>query len=412
DLDGFKLVNDSLGHQAGDQVLRMLADRLRSCLRKDDTIARLGGDEFAVIMENTSEDEATSIAAQILAVIRQPLIVQGRQITSDASIGIMISTAADSPESLLRNADLAMYAAKDSGKGTVQVFTASMHETVLQRLTLEVELREAIANHQFSVVYQPIVSLLTGRLHGFEALVRWNHPRRGTIPPVTFIPLAEATGLILPIGEWVLREACRQAAMWSRMIPGAQELSLAVNISVRQLQDVTFADVVADALTESGFATEYLQLEVTESVFEHRGQVVLAMLNRLHAAGVHLVVDDFGTGYSSLSRLHSLPFDEVKIDKSFIDKLIDGEPAPMVAATIAMAHSLGLSAVAEGVEAANQVPFLLLHHCDYVQGYLFGRPISGAEMGILLERQGVGTRWRTGPSLTSVLPLAQVQSPT
>jgi diguanylate cyclase (GGDEF)-like protein/PAS domain S-box-containing protein len=407
DLDGFKLVNDSLGHQAGDQVLIMLANRLRSCLRPDDTIARLGGDEFAVVLENTSEDEATSIAAQILVEVRKPVVIQGRPITSDASIGIMISTTADSPDSLLRNADLAMYAAKDSGKGTVQVFTASMHETVLQRLTLEAELREAIAGHQLAVAYQPIVSLLTGRLHGFEALVRWNHPRRGTIPPVTFIPLAEATGLILPLGEWVLREACRQTAAWCRTIPGAQDLSLSVNISIRQLQDETMPDVVASALTDSALPAEQLQLEVTEGVFEHRGQLVRAVLDRLHTAGVRLAVDDFGTGYSSLSRLHSLPFDKVKIDKSFIDKLAAGEPAPMVAATIAMAHSLGLQTVAEGVETANQVPFLLLHHCDYVQGYLFGRPITGTEMEILLERQGIGTRWRTDPAFTPDMPFAE-----
>jgi EAL domain-containing protein (putative c-di-GMP-specific phosphodiesterase class I) len=281
-----------------------------------------------------------------------------------------------------------MYAAKDSGKGTVQVYTASMHETVLQRLTLEGELREAIAGHQFAVAYQPIVSLLTGGLDGFEALVRWNHPRRGTIPPVTFIPLAEATGLIVPLGEWVLREACQQAAAWRRTIPGAQDLSISVNLSVRQLQEAIIADVVAGALADSGLPAEHLLLEITESVFEHRGQIVLAALDRLHTSGVRLVVDDFGTGYSSLSRLHSLPFDKVKIDKSFIDKLAGGEPAPMVAATIAMAHSLKLHVVAEGVETEEQLAFLRKQNCDRIQGYLFSQPLPVDKLeAYLLERK-------------------------
>lgn len=396
DLDGFKLVNDSLGHAAGDEVLTTLANRFRACLRADDTIARLGGDEFAVVLENTSEHDAIGIADQILSEIRRPILVQGRSISSDASVGIMISTGGDSPESLLRNADLAMYAAKDSGQGNVEVFKASMHAVVLERLTLEAELREALRLHKLTLAYQPIVSLLTNRLQGFEALARWNHPVRGIIEPATFIPVAESSGLIVPLGEWVLREACRQASRWRLTIPGADDLTMAVNLSVRQLHDPKIAEVVADALAAASLPAELLQLEVTETIFERRGQLVIDILNRLHATGVRLVIDDFGTGYSSLSRLHSLPIDTVKIDKSFIDLLSGGGTAPMVAATIAMAHSLGMRAVAEGVETADQVPFLLLHGCDDAQGYLLGRPQPAAETSWLLH-QDLGRMWLPDP---------------
>ncbi len=393
DLDGFKVVNDSLGHQAGDEVLVSIAGRLRGCLRPDDTIARLGGDEFAVVLENTSEAQATRIAEQILATVRQPVSTLGRSISSDASIGVMIGTESDTPESLLRNADLAMYAAKDSGKGNVRVFKAAMYETVLKRLVLDEELREAIDKHEFVLVYQPIVSLVTGHLQGFEALVRWDHPDRGLIPPATFIPLAEATGLILPLGRWVLREACRQAGKWGRSIPGAEGLMMAVNLSVRQLQDPAIVADVAAALADAALPPDRLHLEITESVFDFRAQIPF-VLNKLHQTGLQLVMDDFGTGYSSLSRLHSLPIDKVKIDKSFVDMLAGGGPAPMVAATIAMAHSLGLQTVAEGVETADQLPFLLHYHCDEVQGYLFSRPLAAADVVDLLKRCGTGKLWR------------------
>ena len=252
DLDGFKTVNDSLGHQAGDDLLVTLAGRLRSCLRPDDTIARMGGDEFAVLLENTSEGLAFAIAAQLLAVVRKPICIQGRMITSDASAGIALSTGADSPESMLRNADLAMYAAKGCGRGNVRLFEPSMHGAVLQQMNLGVELREAVRTKQFTLVYQPIVSLITGHLQGFEALLRWTHPEHGVISPTTFIPLAESTGLIVPLGKWVLREACRQARRWRRIHSAAQELTMSVNISVRQLQDPAILDIVSAALADAG----------------------------------------------------------------------------------------------------------------------------------------------------------------
>ncbi len=392
DLDGFKVVNDSLGHQAGDLLLFALAERLRTCMRPYDTIARLGGDEFAVVLESTSEEQARAIAEQILAVVREPIAIHGRSIASDASVGIMISTGAETPESLLRNADLAMYAAKDLGRGNVQVFKAAMHETVLRRLTLDGELREAIEKEQFSLVYQPIVSLITGRLQGFEALVRWNHPERGIVGPATFIPLAEATGLIVPLGQMVLREACRQARAWQQAHADASELTMSVNLSVRQLQDPAILEVISSALADAGLPAAQLYLEITESVLDQRA-LTLPLLDSMHATGVRLALDDFGAGYSSLGRMYSLPIDKVKIDKSYVDVLADGNPAPMVAASIAMAHSLGLQTVAEGVESADQLPFLLLHGCDEVQGYLFGGPQTATAISRLLRVRGIDTSW-------------------
>lgn len=400
DLDGFKLVNDSLGHLAGDLVLVTLAERLRACLRPYDTIARMGGDEFAVVLENVTEAEACSIAEQIQTVIREPITVEGRSIVSDSSVGIVMSTPPDTPESLLRNADLAMYAAKEFGKGNVQVFNPAMHETVVQRLTLDSELREGIEGRQFFLVYQPIVSLVTGRLQGFEALVRWRHPERGVVSPDSFIPLAESTGLIVPLGEWVLREACRQARTWHRVHSGARKMTMSVNVSVRQLQDPGILDVVSAALVDSGQSPGLLELEITERVLDQRRQILPA-LDALHATGVRLALDDFGSGYSSLGRMYSTPIDTVKIDKTFVDALIDGHPAPMVAASIAMAHSLGLQTVAEGVESAEQLPFLRLHGCDAAQGYLFGRPMAASIIDALLRERGAGTSW-TNPGSSSV----------
>ena len=325
DLDKFKTVNDALGHEAGDHVLATIADRLRACLRPDDTIARLGGDEFAILLENASEEHALAIASQVLTVVRSPIPIQGRSIAADASIGITVSEAAGSAEELLRNADLALRAAKTQGDGNVQVFDASMHDVVLEQLILQTELREAIDRREFVLHYQPVVSLITGHLQGFEALVRWNHPERGIIAPATFIPLAESTGLIVPLGDWVLREACLQARRWQDTHPEAGDLIMHVNVSVRQLKTGSLIDVVAGALAEAGLRPDQLELEITESVIMHRGDALTA-LDRLHAMGTRLAIDDFGTGYSSLSRLHLLPIDKVKIDKSFIDAITDGAP--------------------------------------------------------------------------------------
>jgi diguanylate cyclase (GGDEF)-like protein len=392
DLDGFKTVNDSLGHEAGDQVLVAIAERLRLSLRPGDTIARLGGDEFAILLENTTRDQAVAIAAQVLGLVRAPVSVPGQSITVDVSIGIMVSEADDSAGEILRNADLAMYVAKGRGHGNLQLFEPSMHEAALEQLTLETELRTAIADRQLVLHYQPVVSLITGHLRGFEALVRWNHPQKGLVSPVSFIPVAEATGLIVPLGEWVLRTACLQVRQWQDDHPQAPNLTMHVNISVRQLQNDSIVDMIRSALKEAGLSGEQLVLEITESVVMHRGEA-LTVLERLHEIGIRVAIDDFGTGYSSLGRLHSLPIDKVKIDKSFVDAIAGDQPAPMVAATIAMAHSLGLEVVAEGVETPEQLPFLRLHGCDEVQGYLFGKPVDSAEVDALLRERGIGRLW-------------------
>ncbi len=411
DLDGFKAVNDSLGNEAGDLVLVTVADRMREVLRPEDTIARIDGDEFAVVLENTSALDAVRVATELLASVRAPIVTHGRTLKMEASVGLTIGDGDGDPEEILRNASLAMYAAKSTGKGTVQVYDASMHEEVLQQLTLQSELHEAMAGREFTVHYQPVISLISGQVQGFEALVRWNHPICGLLPPNRFIALAESTGLIVPLGSWVLERACSQLRTWHIRHPELGPLTMAVNISVRQLQDPALIETVGAALTKAGLPPHQLILEITESGVMHRGPGLDA-LNRLHDLGVRLAIDDFGTGYSSLSRLHALPVDQVKIDKSFVDQLSSAQPSPVVAATIAIARSLGLETVAEGVESAEQLPFLRAHGCDHVQGYLFSPPVDAAAIEQLLAG-GAGWLAAGGPASSPDVrvDLAAVGSP-
>lgn len=402
DLDGFKTVNDSLGHDAGDQVLLAVADRLRTRLRPEDTVCRLGGDEFAVLLESTTQVQAHAIADELLAAVGSPMRVHSASITIEGSIGIVVSESDGDPEQLLRDADLAMYAAKSQGRGRAVAFESSMHDAALERFALDVELRQAIAEDRVTVEYQPIVSLVTGKLQGFEALARWDHSERGPVPPATFIPVAESTGLIVPLGESVLRQACLQFRRWKDRHTADQDLTMAVNLSVRQLQEPSLVETVRTALVDAGLDAGDLVLEITESAMLSRGDSITA-IGQLHAIGVGLAIDDFGTGYSSLGRLNALPIDKVKIDKSFVDELAGGGPAPIVAATIAMAHSLGLQTVAEGVENIDQLPFLRLHGCDEIQGFLFGGPVDAATMDALLLERGTGCVW-TEAANSSVNP--------
>jgi len=380
DLDRFKAINDSFGHASGDALLIAVSTRLKDCLRAEDTVARLGGDEFAVLVENlASEAEVRIVADRVREAFRDPIVIDGRELAVAASIGIAISEAGDeTADDLLRNADLAMYRAKGAGGGTRQ-YIPEMHAGMIERLELESDLRHALARDQLYLVYQPIVDLQTGRLSGAEALLRWQHPTRGVVSPAEFIPVAESSGMIVPIGEWVLRQACRDARRWDQ-IPGGEALSVSVNLSGRQLQTSELPSMVPQALLEAGLAPGRLTLEMTESVLIDRTEETLAMLHELRRIGVKLAIDDFGTGYSSLSYLHRFPVDIVKVDRSFIESLTgEADETSLVGSIIRIGQGMRVTTVAEGIEDATQLEALQRLGCDRGQGYHFARPMSAAD---------------------------------
>jgi diguanylate cyclase (GGDEF)-like protein/PAS domain S-box-containing protein len=387
DLDDFKVVNDSLGHAAGDGLLMAMAERIRACLRRQDTPARLGGDEFGILLEETDAQTAEQVAHRILDAISQPFAISGRQIFAQASIGIDLDGRRDAPaggstaEELLRNADAAMYTAKARGKGRVEFFESGMHASALRRLELRSRLEAALEAGDFVLHYQPVVDLVSGEWAGVEALVRWRQEDGHLLPPDEFIPLAEESGLIVALGTWVLREATHQAARLRDAFDGAR-LSMAVNVSSRQLQDAGFAQIVEGALTDSGVPADLLVLELTESALladEDAAAVVLGVLKQL---GIRISLDDFGTGYSSLSHLRRFPIDVLKIDRSFvtdIDAANSGERA-LVHSIVRLAHSLNLETVAEGIERPEQVVRLRAIGAQYGQGYHFARPMDAAAL--------------------------------
>ncbi len=388
DLDRFKLVNDSLGHDAGDKVLVDVASRLRRCLRSGDTAARLGGDEFAILLEDGFAGEgAVQVAERIVAALQAPLVVQGREVFLDASIGIAFS--GNDPvegEELLRNADVAMYRAKHHGAGDYQVFEPSMHAEVLARLELEADLQHAIAQREFELHYQPILDLHTDRVVGCEALLRWRHPTRGTVPPLDFISLAEETGLIVPIGRWVLFEACRQARVWQDLDEVGRDFVVTVNISPRQLAQPAFIDHVRDALRETRLPPERLVLEITETALLQDAAVAGATLDRLRELGTLLAIDDFGTGYSSLSYLQRFPVHVLKLAKPFVDDLAKpgGDPA-LARGIVELGRSLDMRVVAEGIERAGQREALRRMGCELGQGYYYARPAPHTEVSHMLR---------------------------
>jgi diguanylate cyclase (GGDEF)-like protein/PAS domain S-box-containing protein len=380
DLDRFKAINDSFGHASGDALLVAVSRRLRDCVRAEDTVARLGGDEFAVLVEDVGgEAELAQIAERIKETFREPIVIENRELAVAASIGIAVSdTTAESADDLLRNADLAMYRAKASGGG-VRRYAAEMHAGIIERLELESDLRHALTRDQLYLVYQPVIDLPTGRLAGAEALLRWQHPTRGLVSPADFVPVAEATGMIVPIGEWVLRQACRDARRWDD-VPGGSELAVSVNLSGRQLQTSELSSVVPEALLDAGLAAERLTLEMTESVMIDRSPETLALLHELRGLGVRLAVDDFGTGYSSLSYLHRFPVDAVKIDRSFVERLSgEADETSLVESIVRIGQGLRVATVAEGIEDETQLEALRRLGCDKGQGYLFARPMSAAD---------------------------------
>jgi diguanylate cyclase (GGDEF)-like protein len=386
DLDDFKAVNDRFGHGAGDELLAAVAERLRRGARPTDTVARLSGDEFAVLVEHLDDTESASrVGERLLDALVTPFTVAGKQVSVRATVGIAVSTSGrESPDELLANADLAMYTAKASGKGGCQVFEPTMHAALVERLELEADLRGAVGRGELTVHYQPVVTLDTGRCAAVEALVRWNHPEHGLVPPLKFIPLAEAIGVIGEIGEFVLGQACRQARRWQLAYPGDPPLSVAVNLSAAQLTP-GLVETVAQALREAELDPRSLILEITESMLIEEAEETMAYLTELKALGVRLAIDDFGTGYSSLSRLRAFPVDELKIDRSFINDIESGrEGVPLAASMIAMGHTLGLEVVAEGVETATQLAFLGRQGCDRVQGYLLARPMEADAIDRLL----------------------------
>ena len=384
DLDGFKRVNDTLGHPFGDKLLREVAERMSGCLREGDSIARLGGDEFAILQGSFKQPgDAIALAARLFEVASEPFNLGGQQAVVGVSIGIAVApTDGGDPDQLLKNADLALYRAKTDGRGTHRFFEPQMDALMQARHAMEVDLRKALLNGEFELHYQPLVNLQTQAITAFEALIRWNHPLRGQVPPLDFIPLAEETALIVPIGEWVLRQACREAMKW----PG--DIRVAVNLSPIQFQMRNLSLMVTSALAQSGLPAHRLELEITESVLLVDNKATLEILHQLRNLGVRISMDDFGTGYSSLSYLRSFPFDKIKIDRSFVhDLACSADSKAIIRAVAVLGSDLGMTTTGEGVETQEEFDYLRREGCTEAQGYFLSKPKPGSEVLQLLSKQ-------------------------
>jgi diguanylate cyclase (GGDEF)-like protein len=383
DLDHFKEINDSLGHPIGDDLLKDVACRLRTSVREGDTVARLGGDEFAIVQAGADlqATESSSLAERLVEILGAPYVIQGHQLNIGVSIGIAFApNDGEDPDQLLKNADMALYRAKEDGRGTYRFFEPGMDARAQARRLLEIDLRAALTRDEFEVHYQPIHDLNTDQITAFEALIRWKHPLRGMISPMDFIPLAEETGLITQLGDWILRKACLDAATWSR------EVRVAVNLSPVQFKNSNLVQSVISALAASGLAPGRLELEITESVLLQDSEATLAALHKLRSFGVKISMDDFGTGYSSLSYLRSFPFDKIKIDRSFVHELATRDDSmAIVRAVTGLGKSLGISIVAEGVETNEQLGLLRTEGCTEVQGFLFSRPRPAQDVEAMLS---------------------------
>jgi diguanylate cyclase (GGDEF)-like protein/PAS domain S-box-containing protein len=391
DLDRFKVINDSLGHHIGDQLLVQVAARLQQCVRPDDVVARLGGDEFTILVARVGGvADARAVAQRIHAAIATPVVLDGHEVTTTTSIGITLSDRRYAqPEEMLRDADTAMYKAKRHGAGREAVFDRTMHARAVARLHVETELQRAVERHEFRLHYQPIVELTTGAIRGVEALLRWQHPTRGLLGPRAFMMVAEETGVIVPLGQWVLRTACQQLRHWHLRFPTIAPWTMSVNVSGVQCQQPDLVAHVAQILHDTELAPHFLDLEITESVVLAHTGTAFALLHKLRALGVTLTLDDFGTGYSSLSYLHRFPMSTLKIDRSFISTPDTGRAqGALVRTIIALAQNMDLSVVAEGIETAAQRDHLAALQCRYGQGYLWGRPMDAAAVGQWLGRIG------------------------
>ena len=385
-LDQFKKVNDSLGHGPGDSLLREFAERLKSCISKSDTVARFGGDEFALLRAHTDgTKDIIETIGMLSQVLKFSFDLPGHEVYATASVGVsLFPFDGDDSQTLLKNAGAALYKAKKSGGANYQFFTSDMHELATRRLALETNLRRAIQNEEFLIHYQPRVSVDSLAITGVEALVRWQHPQLGLVSPAEFIPLAEDTGLIVPIGEWVLRKACLQSREWQER--GFAPIQMSVNISARQFHERDLSETVIRILDETGLAAKHLDLELTESSIMQNSEFAAGVLDRLKSMGINISIDDFGTGFSSLASLKRLPIDVLKIDKSFVrDVTTDPDDAALVMAIITLAHNLRLKVIAEGVETAEQLRFLQLLRCDEIQGYFFSRPRAAEDLVALFD---------------------------
>jgi diguanylate cyclase (GGDEF)-like protein/PAS domain S-box-containing protein len=390
DLDRFKLVNDSLGHETGDELLIGVAERLERCLRPGDVVARLAGDEFCILVDAIADArDAFHVAERVQQELKAPFILAGHRIFASASIGIASSDDyTGDPENLLRDADTAMYRAKARGRSRVEVFDKAMHARAMRVLELESDLRAALENGEFRLVYLPVVSLASSEIIGLEALIRWEHPERGLVPPAEFVPAAEETGVIMPLGLWVLEQACMQMADWERRFPQHGHLTVSVNLSAKQLQQADLVEQVAAVLEKSGIAPQRLKLEVTETVLMDDPDYSTSIVQRLNDLGIQVQIDDFGTGYSSLSYLNRLHIDTLKIDRSFINSLGEtGERSVVVQAIIRLARELGINVIAEGVETSEQLDSLRSLECEHGQGFLFSQPVSAEGVSLLLARE-------------------------
>ena len=390
DLDRFKNVNDSLGHTIGDQLLIAMARRLESCIREVDMVARLGGDEFAILLDGISNaTEATNMARRIQEKLSSPFNLSGHEVFTTTSIGIALSsTGYDYPENMLRDADTAMYRAKAQGKACYEVFDKGMHTHAVYLLKMENDLRRALDREEFRVYYQPIVSLDNGHLAGFEALIRWQHPERGFVNPSDFIPLAEETGLIVPIGLWILKKSCQQLCQWQWQSAANRHLFMSVNLSSKQVAQPDLVNQIRGILDETHVEAKYLKLEITESAVMDNADLAARLLKRLKALGVQLSIDDFGTGYSSLGYLHRFPVNTLKIDRSFIGRIGEAaENIEIVRTIVSLADNMGMEVVAEGVETLSQLSQLRKLNCQYGQGYLFSRPVDAETVTTLLSKK-------------------------
>ncbi|MFB3137815.1 MAG: putative bifunctional diguanylate cyclase/phosphodiesterase, partial [Phycisphaerales bacterium] len=398
DIDNFKVINDSLGHIVGDELLVQAAQRFVTCLRGLDTVvridkdttSRLGGDEFVILLDGLSKpSDAVVVAERLQKQLSVPFKLRGQEVVISASIGIALDQGEHKmAEHLLRDADTAMYRAKVAGKARHEVFDEAMHTEAMARLQLENELRAAIEQGQFQLVYQPIVDLATQQISSFEALIRWKHPDRGTVPPAEFIPVAEETRLIVPIGRWVLREACMQLQAWNAQLPPERALSISVNVSKREVAEPGFVQEVRRLLRTTGIDGPQLKLEITESVIMDNPEHIIEVLRQLKQLGIELHMDDFGTGLSSLSCLHKFPLDVLKIDRAFVTTMgPNREYAAFVHTIVTLAHSLDMKVTAEGIETPEQLAQLLALDCDYGQGYLFSKPLSASEAEAIIDRK-------------------------